>query len=83
MAGNEDKHKISNGFEIQQDEPGTYELAALERLEKSPQTYNGRNVVTIFGWIFFILAGDKTNHKNSDEFEFWQDSITDIGVSCP
>ena len=25
---------------------GTYELAALERLEKSPYTYNGRNVVT-------------------------------------
>ena len=26
--------------------PGTYELPALERLEKSPWTYNGRNVVT-------------------------------------
>ena len=26
--------------------PGTYELAALERLEKSPKIYNGRNVVT-------------------------------------
>ena len=26
--------------------PGTYELAALEHLEKSPQTYNGRNIVT-------------------------------------
>ena len=26
--------------------PGTYELAALERLQKSPYTYNGRNVVT-------------------------------------
>ena len=26
--------------------PGTYELAALERLQKSPLTYNGRNVVT-------------------------------------
>ena len=26
--------------------PGTYELAALERQEKSPYTYNGRNVVT-------------------------------------
>ena len=26
--------------------PGTYELAALARLEKSPQTFNGRNVVT-------------------------------------
>ena len=25
---------------------GTYELAALERLEKSPKTYYGRNVVT-------------------------------------
>ena len=25
---------------------GTYELAALESLEKSPYTYNGRNVVT-------------------------------------
>ena len=25
---------------------GTYELAAFERLEKSPLTYNGRNVVT-------------------------------------
>ena len=26
--------------------PGTYELATLECLEKSPQTYNGRSVVT-------------------------------------
>ena len=26
--------------------PGIYELAALERLEKIPYTYNGRNVVT-------------------------------------
>ena len=26
--------------------PGTYELAALEFLEKSPKTYNGRNIVT-------------------------------------
>ena len=26
--------------------PGTYELPALERLEKSPYTNNGRNVVT-------------------------------------
>ena len=27
-------------------QPGTYELAALERLEKSPLTFNGKNVVT-------------------------------------
>ena len=27
-------------------QPGTYELAALERLEKFPYTYNWRNAVT-------------------------------------
>ena len=27
-------------------QPGTYELPALEHLEKSPYTYNGRNVMT-------------------------------------
>ena len=34
---------------------GTYELAALERLEKSPKTYNGRNVVTTL--VLSILNG--------------------------
>ena len=33
--------------------PGTYELAALERLEKSPLTYRGRNVVTTLVPSFF------------------------------
>ena len=33
--------------------PGTYELAALELLEKSPQTYTGRNVVTTLVPSFF------------------------------
>ena len=47
--------------------PGTYELTALERLEKSPLTYNGRNVVTTlvffnFEWIFLILAYNKNNY---------------------
>ena len=36
LIGNEDNHKISNGFELGKIGPGTYELAALERLEKSP-----------------------------------------------
>ena len=31
----------------------TFELAALERLEKSPYTYNGRNVVTTLVASFF------------------------------
>ena len=37
----------------------------------------------IFQWIFFILAGNKVNHKSLDGFAFRQDSITDFGVSCP
>ena len=33
--------------------PGTAELAVLERLEKSPKTYNGINVVTTLVSSFF------------------------------
>ena len=63
-------------------------LAALERLEKSPYTYQGRNDVTghssalIYGWIFFILADNMDNHKSLDEFEFRQDFITDYTKSA-
>ena len=45
LSGNEDNHKISNGFKFGKIGPGTEELAALERLEKSQYTYNGRNIV--------------------------------------
>ena len=38
--------KSQMGLKFRRIRPGTYELSALERLEKSPQTYNGRNVVT-------------------------------------
>ena len=34
------------GWKFSRIRPGTYELPALEHLEKSPKTYNGRNVVT-------------------------------------
>ena len=36
-------------------QPGTYELPALERLEKYPYTYNGRNGVTTL--VLSILKG--------------------------
>ena len=32
----------------------TEELAALERLKKSPTTYNGKNGVATFSWLFLI-----------------------------
>ena len=52
----------------------TAELAALERLKKSPCTYNGKNgVATFFSAVFdrihFILAGNDDLHESSDEFE--------------
>ena len=38
--------------------PGTYELPALERLEKSPLTYNGKNIVTTL--VLSILNGSSS-----------------------
>ena len=38
--------------------PGTYALPALVRLEKSPKTYNGRNVVTLL--VLSILNGSSS-----------------------
>ena len=35
LAGNNDNHKIADGFEIRPDQIWAMELAALERLEKS------------------------------------------------
>ena len=53
--------------------PRPVELAALERLEKFPSTYNGRNVVSTL----LILAGKEDNHKSLDEFEFgWIPALT-------
>ena len=55
--------------------PRTYELAALEHLEKKTETYNERNVVTtlvilVLNGFFFILANKKDNYKSLNEFEF-------------
>ena len=37
----------------------------------------------IFDRIYFILAGNKDNHKISDKFEIRPDTTPDCGVSCP
>ena len=36
-----------------------------------------------FYWIFIKLAGNQDMHKLSDEFEFWPDWISHLGVTCP
>ena len=60
--------------------PQTAELAALERLKKSPYAYNGKNDVSTFlaflDWILFILAGNDNIHESLDEFEIRPDSTT-------
>ena len=46
------------GLKFNRIQPGTYELHALEHLEKSLQTYNGRNVVTTL--VLSILNGSSS-----------------------
>ena len=86
FVGNEDNHDVSNEFEIRPDL--ITDLAALERLEKSPYIYNWRNIVAtlgafIFDSIFLILAGNKEMYKCLNIFEFRQDPNTDYGFICP
>ena len=46
------------GSKISRIRPGTYELPALEHLEKSLKTYNGRNVVTTL--VLSVLNGSSS-----------------------
>ena len=68
----------------------TAELAALERLKQSPQTYNyiwekccDHLSAFNFDWIFFKLAIYKDNNTSVDEFKFQPYLTTDYRVSCP
>ena len=45
--------KSHMGWKFSKIQPGTAELAALEHLEKSPYTYNGRNVVSTLMHSFY------------------------------
>ena len=64
--------------------PRTYELAALEHLEKSPwEKRCDHSSAFNFEWIYFILADKKDNYESLNEFEFCQDPITYFGVSFP
>ena len=56
------------------------ELAALERLKKTPIDLYWENLVD---WIFLILAGNKDNYIFTDEFEIRPDPSVECGVSCP
>ena len=63
FAGKKDSHKSLDEFEFRPDPTSDCELAALERLKKSPK--KGKVQITlvnfILEWLFFIFAGN--NHK--------------------
>ena len=46
------------GSKFSRIQPGTYDLPALERLEKSQKTYNGRNIATTL--VLSILNGSSS-----------------------
>ena len=65
--------------------PRTAELAALERLEKSPKTYNGRNLVNTLAPSFLKQSSSflQVTRTCLDEFKFWPDTDTNTRVICP
>ena len=63
--------------------PRTAELAVLERLEKSPYTYNGRNLVNTLKSIILIIASNEDMPESLDEFKFLPDTTTNSRVICP
>ena len=68
-------------------EKGTVELAALERLEKSPYTYNGENVVTTLAFSFLIQSSSflqvtRTCIKAWISSNFSQIPQLDLGLSA-
>ena len=46
LAGNENRHKISDEFDFGPDQKISLELLALERRNISPLSYNGKHVVS-------------------------------------
>ena len=82
LAGNEDINTFRITLKFVQIRPGN------ERQEKSPRTYNVKNIVTtlapsFFDSIIFVLAGNEDIHKSFDEYEIQQDKTTNSRVSCP
>ena len=53
IADNKDSYKGLDGSKFDKIRPGFRELAAFERLKKSPYTYNGRNVMSPLVLSFF------------------------------
>ena len=69
LSCNKDSHEDRMSSKFGKIRPWTAELAALERLKKSPLTYNGKDIVNAPAPSFRMRSGNKDSHKISDEFE--------------
>ena len=71
--------KSRMGSKFSKIRPGSVELAALEHLEKSPYTYNGRNVVNTLVLSFFN-GSSSFLQVTRPTIKAWmkQDSVTDL-----
>ena len=78
LAGNEDRHKISDVFRFRPDQTTPYRVRCPWAGKWCPQTSS-----FIFDQIFVKLAGNQDRHKISDEFEFLPDRVGHLGVTCP
>ena len=87
LAGNEDRHKISDEFEFRPYWTASYGLRCLERLKISHILRMGKWCLQassfIFDSILIKLAGNQDRHKIWDGFEFRPDRISHFGVTCP
>ena len=77
LAGNEDRHEISDDFEFLPDRTTPYRVRCI----MGKWCLQASSI--IFNWIFVKLAGNHDRHKISDEFEFRPDRINHFGVMCP
>ena len=68
------------GLKFGQIAPWTVELAALERLEKSPWTYNGKNVVTTL--VLSILNGSSFLQIRRTSIKAWM-SLNFVKIPSP
>ena len=69
-------------------QPSSAELAAIERLKKSPHTYNGKNCVATFSQQLPFLIRPVSflqvvmTRVSSDDFKNWEDPTTEHKVIC-
>ena len=87
LAGNQNRHKISDEFDIQPDRAIRFGVIRPWVPKKYHRVITGKcckyNSTFISDWILVKFAGNHDRHTISNEFEFWPDPFINFGVICP